>query len=115
MQKNRIFFWLDDERQPPKDKNWFWCKNYKSFITWFFHYSQLSDTYKICEISLDHDLGEEKTGYDAICLIEYLYATKHITKPIDIKCHSQNPVGKKKIDAVIENIKKLTGESLDEN
>ena len=53
----------------------------------------LDDSYDI--ISLDHDLGEEKTGYDIA-----KYMIEHPVKVKAVMIHSANPVGR-------DNIKQL--------
>lgn len=49
---------------------------------------------------LDHDLGEEKTGYDIMCFLEE--NPKYL--PGKIVCVSANPVGRKRIEQVIDKI-----------
>ena len=51
---------------------------------------------------LDHDLGEEKTGYDVMCWLEQNLGFL----PKKIVCISSNPVGKKRINQVIEKLYK---------
>lgn len=49
---------------------------------------------------IDHDLGEEKTGYDIMCWLE-----EHPEKvPKRIICVSSNPVGRKRIEQIIRKI-----------
>jgi hypothetical protein len=56
-------------------------------------------------IGFDHDLGEEKTGYDfAKWLVDY-HIQNHLQWKIDYWVHSQNPVGKKNIEDLIEGFK----------
>lgn len=53
---------------------------------------------------LDHDLGEAdpaKTGYDIMCFLE---ANPELL-PKQIKCVSSNPVGRQKIQVVIDKLK----------
>lgn len=56
------------------------------------------------EISLDHDLGEEKTGYDILCWIEYQMVTNGFKPPKKIRIHSSNPVGRMRMEQVIKSI-----------
>lgn len=55
---------------------------------------------------LDHDLasfdcdGREKTGYDIMCFLEEFPEYK----PKEIRCVSDNPVGRKRIETVIKKI-----------
>lgn len=49
-------------------------------------------------ISFDHDLGEEKTGYDfARYLVSKMLDEKIKVKPFTFSVHSANPVGVKNI------------------
>jgi hypothetical protein len=48
-------------------------------------------------ISLDHDLGEERTGYDIVCYIERLVHADAEYLPPAIVVHSANPVGREAI------------------
>lgn len=59
----------------------------------------------ISTISMDHDLGEHKTGYDALCVIEELAHEKG-TLPFDILVHSANPVGVAKMFLTIRRLRK---------
>ena len=87
-----INIWIDDLREPPL--NYAWCKNYDRAIK----------TIKYCllfgkgigHISFDHDLGEEKSGYD---IAKYL-----VENQINVTCfsvHSANPVGKFNIEQLL--------------
>lgn len=56
-------------------------------------------------ISFDHDLGEEKTGYDcAKWLVEYCMNNKFPLPEFFV--HSQNPVGKENIQRLLDNFNK---------
>lgn len=55
-------------------------------------------------VSFDHDLGEENSGYDfAHVLIEEDLNNQTMPEDFDYDVHSQNPVGKKNIDALLGN------------
>jgi|SRR5712692_5919451 len=63
------------------------------------------------ELYLDHDLGEEKTGYDFICNLEReLYSISDMGTdlylPEKIVCVSDNPAGRKRIQQVIDKLYK---------
>ena len=60
MQKINIY--LDDERNPRRD-DWIVVRNYSEFE------KILNSVDFVDEISFDHDLGEEKTGYDCLKLL----------------------------------------------
>ena len=55
------------------------------------------------EISFDHDLGTERTGYDVAKKMEELVITGSIEMP-DCYIHSANPVGRKRIQQAIDNM-----------
>jgi hypothetical protein len=86
---------IDDVRNPePGDSEWVTIRNYENAISIIF-----ACWSEITHISLDHDLGEEKTGYDIVCFIEkYLGKREHLPA---IKSHSAYPVGREKIHAVV--------------
>ena len=57
-------------------------------------------------ISFDHDLGEEKTGYDCSkFLVDY--CLDHNLKLPEFHVHSQNPVGKENIEKLLKNFNKF--------
>lgn len=95
MDKIKVF--LDDVRKPPP--GWILVKWPKEAI-------KLLKLGGVEEISLDHDLGDEKiTGYDVILWIEEK-VMKGFEPPI-IKVHSANVSARKKMEAGIKNIMKL--------
>ncbi|RKY28745.1 MAG: hypothetical protein DRP83_00185 [Planctomycetota bacterium] len=55
--------WVDDVRPAPK--GWIWAKSYKQAMR-----LMEENDWDFDVISLDYDLGEEKTGYDLLCKIE---------------------------------------------
>ena len=56
-------------------------------------------------ISFDHDLGWEKTGYDCAKWLVEFCLDKNLILP-EFQVHSQNPVGKENIEALLNNFKK---------
>lgn len=90
--------WIDDERNPP-DNSWIIARTADNAM-------RLIGTGIFQEISLDHDLGEEKTGYDVICHLEFLLNVKSLmfSFPDVIRCHSANPVGRARIEQAISAI-----------
>lgn len=91
--------WLDDIRLPPD--GWTWVKDPDLCI-------EMLDKCRnqVVSISLDHDLGLERTGYDVIKWIEeqvYLDLSYH---PPYIKIHSANSVGIDNMEAALTSIKK---------
>lgn len=55
---------------------------------------------KYTHLWIDHDLGEDKTGYDIMCWLE----ENQDRLPDKIICVSSNPVGRERINAVIEKL-----------
>jgi hypothetical protein len=89
--------WVDDIRDPPN--GWELARSYNEAISMLLE----SD---INEISLDHDLGEEKTGYDIANFIErHVYYGVFDSPKIHI--HTSNPVGRKNIQACVDRIKRF--------
>ena len=56
-------------------------------------------------ISFDHDLGLGKTGYDCAKWLVEFCLDKNLILP-EFQVHSQNPVGKEYIEALLNNFKK---------
>lgn len=89
--------WLDDERDPPL--GWYWVKTAEQAIF-------ILENEQVSEISLDHDLGDNNgTGYDVICYLE----REVYTNPLLFTCpkvfiHTQNPVGRDKMEKTLANI-----------
>lgn len=70
---------LDDVRDCPS--SFYWVRNYEECV----------DILKNCDIdiiSLDHDLGENKTGYDVV-----KFMVQESIFPKEIYIHSANPIG----------------------
>ena len=86
--------WIDDMRSPP-DNSYRWCQTYDSAIATI-HYFSTSD-YGIERICFDHDLGEEKTGYD---IAKYLVKNGIYIENYSV--HSMNPVGRQNIIQLLD-------------
>ena len=91
-----IRLWLDDIRDPASHGyiGWMWVKTAQEAIT-------ILASKNVVEASLDHDLTinqtKEDTGYTVVCWME-----EHNVWPRDgVRCHSMNPVGRQRIEAVI--------------
>lgn len=89
---------LDDIREVP-DNSWLLIRDFLTCREYILKY-------KIDEISLDHDLGNENefTGYDIAKIIEELVFTNSDYIPPKIYVHSANPVGRKNIEMCIVSI-----------
>jgi hypothetical protein len=110
--KKKTLIWLDDVRDvvtyrdrwsiffPLSHKDYIdiiWLKNYSSFVEWI-NENGLPDA-----ICFDHDLGEEKSGYDcATWLINYCLDNNIKDLP-EWNVQSANPVGKENIMNLLNN------------
>lgn len=83
-----MFLYLDDLRNP-KNNSFHVARNYQDCI-------DIIQFNTIEYLSLDHDLGEDKTGYDVAKFI----VQKGIEIPV-INIHSANPVGRDNIKQLI--------------
>ena len=84
--------WIDDIRPAPK--GYHWCKNYKQAIAMIDYFSACEGGIEL--ISFDHDLAEEKSGYD---IAKYLVENQSYIK--GYKVHSANPVGRFNIEQLL--------------
>lgn len=106
--------WLDDVRKPPQ--GWVWCTTPTQVLT-------LVDAGVVCELSLDHDLGDDAgigTGYDVVVGLEDRWAEilhglspkqalpdpQRLLSISTIRCHSANPVGRKRIESVVASLER---------
>jgi len=95
--------YLDDIRDTPKG----WVRTFTVADT-----IKLLQTGHVTELSLDHDLGDadpHHTGYDVLLWIENhlrLINDDHFV-PNVIFLHTQNPVGKQRMEAAIISIEKF--------
>ena len=100
MTKFKYGLWLDDERYPSKaflnriEDSYYIAPSYEDAIFYLANFTE-DQSYEDLFIDFDHDLGEEKTGYD---LAKYIL--EHDIKIGGFAIHSMNPVG-------INNISKL--------
>ncbi len=94
--------WLDDERNPSDYVvgTWWWVTRAEDLIRFL---SALEDMTGIT-LSLDHDLGDGVlTGYDVMLFIEDRVA-EGWNPPTEIRIHTQNPVGRKNMEAARRSI-----------
>jgi hypothetical protein len=117
---NGSFLFLDDIRQPHDafehtqqtmflHKKWEVVKNYNEFINWitknglpeFISFDHDLADYEISKEMQDTQVYTEKTGYEcAKWLIDYCLDNN--LKCPKFYCHSMNPVGKDKINSILE-------------
>ncbi len=89
--------YLDDIRNP-KTTGWDIVRSYEEFVEYI-------NTNGLPEImSLDHDLGTFKSGYD--CVKWLVYEKRLDLREVDINVHSANPVGREDMESLINNWKK---------
>ena len=99
-----MILWLDDIRNPADYglSATYWFKSFKDFRKLFriWHKSSFP---KVTEIHLDHDLGdmeEDKTGYDALLLIEEMLYGGNLKSLKTIYVHTSNPSAATKMMSV---------------
>lgn len=92
--------WLDDERPMPEEGFDYHAKTAWDAI-------EKLQTGGVEFISLDHDLGppEAGTGYDVAAWLEEQAFNCALSR-VDWEVHSANPVGRKKMEAALEQANK---------
>ena len=88
----RILF-VDDLRKPNYDE---WECSVSISKTYINAIQRLKEEGPFDIIDLDHDLGEEKTGYDIA-----KYIVEHQIPLVGFRIHSANPVGKFNIQQLL--------------
>ena len=91
--------WLDDIRHPP-DTSWWWVRTYEEAVEYL-------QRWQVVEVSLDHDLGTQRTGYDVACYIEQQAFNGELQEPIKWYIHSQNTVGAENMRAALRQADKF--------
>jgi len=92
--------WLDDERTPPE--GW-------RLVKTAFDAINLLATGEVEEISLDHDLGTDETGYDVLLWIEAQVAVNGFNPPA-INIHTANASAFQKMILARRAIERMTTE-----
>lgn len=95
---HRVYIFVDDERNLPPataDSNidFVVCRSYADAISTI---QTCRDNQCEMWLDLDHDLGEEKTGYD-ICK----YVVENQIPLLGYSLHTMNPVGKQNMDQLL--------------
>lgn len=104
-----ILIWLDDIRDPKEylfprvymSCEVIWVGTYEQFIRAYDEYHEMD-----LMISLDHDLGEEKSGYDCLKYIAERCMENDTDLPY-IEIHSANPVGRRNMEDYIKSYNKI--------
>jgi len=97
--------YLDDERTQPV--GWILTTTPKATIN-------LLKTNKVTDLSLDHDLGDDKkigTGYDVLLWIEKQVYLKKFKSP-KIKIHTANNSARIKMELAVKSINRLSENKL---
>ena len=96
----KVILWVDDERKNPfegialcEGVSTFHTRSYQDTIDYLEH---CRDVHCEVYIDLDHDLGEEKTGYD-IC--KFIVSTNYPL--IGFHLHTMNPVGRQNMEQLL--------------
>jgi hypothetical protein len=87
-----VRIWIDDLRPAPK--GYIWCKTYNQAISTLEYHIWCEGG--IEEVCFDHDLGEDKSGYD---IAKYMVENQIWTKGFSV--HSMNPVGRQNIISLL--------------
>ena len=90
---------VDDVRNSP-DASWEIARTYKEAV-------EMLESGKVNVLSLDHDLGEDLTGYDIINWLERKIYHEEMEAPNKILVHSANPVGVNNIKRAINSIERF--------
>ena len=91
--------YLDDVRNPSDtytDSDWVVVRTAEEAI-------EILETNVVTEISFDHDLGTELSGYDVATKMEELVITGVIQMPV-CRIHSANPPGRDRILLAVRNM-----------
>lgn len=96
---NEAKIWLDDLRPPPDD-SWFHLATVDGVISLLGTMELVPELWVWAEASFDHDLGD---GKDAIELCNWMLKNRifPIKRPA---IHSMNPVGRKNMNFVLDQI-----------
>ena len=97
--------WLDDTREPyfAPDESVIWVKTYDEFVSMV---KGVGKNISDCIVHFDHDLGEDKNGYDcAKWLIDWCIENEFTVPDYDIQ--SSNPVGRENINSVFKSYWKV--------
>lgn len=100
---SKIKVYLDDERQAPEG----WVRT-----RWPKETIKLLQSGNVEELSLDHDLGNDKkgTGYDVLFWIEYAVQKENFQPPI-IHIHTANPAARERMELAKQTILRLVSEA----
>lgn len=92
----RVILVVDDLRHWPAADGVVYARTYAEAIRLL---GSLGD---IAQLWLDHDLGEEKSGYDVAIWLEERAVSGRLVRIDRVVVHSQNPVGVRRIVAALE-------------
>lgn len=88
-----VRLWVDDVR--PSPEGWMWVKSVDDAL-------RVLQTSTVVEASLDHDLGDYAIhGGDGYRIVDWM-AENNIWPAEGVHVHSANPVGRERIQGVVE-------------
>src|ERR1041385_4748977 len=90
--------WLDDKRPAPP--NWVWARSYDEAV-------YFCGGIDFSEVSLDHDLGEGRSGYDFLCFLEERFVEGGRMPAVAI--HTANPVGRERMLSALRAMSRRAG------
>lgn len=97
-----IKLWLDDERPAPA--GYVACR-------WPAEVIARLEGGDVCEVSLDHDLGETgpyaRTGYDVLTWLEKRVAQDPTFALPRVKLHTANPVARRRMESALAQIRHM--------
>ncbi len=98
------WLFLDDERFPPgNEADWIIARTFDEA-------SAVVSALGLPEImSLDHDLGEGKSGYDFAHWLTEHVLDSDLDWNVEWRVHSMNPVGSRNIEALLRNFDQHRG------
>ena len=96
--------YLDDEREAPEG----WTRTYRVEPTLCLLVEHEGE---ITHLSLDHDLGTERTGYDVLLWIERMVVEEGYQPPEHITVHSANSGARPKMELAIESISRFVSQT----
>ena len=97
--------YLDDEREAPEG----WTRTYRVGQTLEL---LVENEGAVTHLSLDHDLGTERTGYTVLLWMERMVFETDYVPPEHITVHSANSGARPKMELAIEAIRKKAAENL---
>lgn len=97
--KMKVKVYLDDERQEPDG----WIRTFTPAAT-----IKILENCEVTDLSLDHDLGTNDTGYDVLLWLEEQLHLGNVTLP-NIIIHTANPSARVKMELAVKSMQRYIG------